>query len=140
VHTGIEITSPSAAETQELYCLAKTAFGDSPGWDDERVLDTLHHDVLFMASEGRLPAGYVALGLEPDDREIVVEHLLVAPGHEHRGVGHRLLACAEEYAEASGAPALLIVVEPDNLPAQSFYRRSGFLQVEPELFRRVLPS
>jgi len=35
---------------------------------------------------------------------------------------------------------LQIVVEEENAQARSFYRRSGFVPVERELFERVLPS
>jgi ribosomal-protein-alanine N-acetyltransferase len=138
VQLGVEICSPSAADAEELFCLAKAAFGDLPGWDDVRVLDVLERDVIFMATDEGHAAGYVALGRDRDDA-LVVDQLLVAPGHERRGVGHRLLAHAERYAVVRGAPELLIVVEADNAPARSFYRRSGFVPVERELFRRVLP-
>jgi ribosomal protein S18 acetylase RimI-like enzyme len=138
VQIGVEICSPSAADAQELFCLAKTAFGDLPGWDDGEVLDVLRRDIVFMATDEGVVAGYVALGRD-DDGTLVVDQLLVAPGHERRGVGRRLLAHAEEYAVMRGVPELLIVVEADNVPAQNFYRRSGFVPVEPELYRRVLP-
>jgi ribosomal protein S18 acetylase RimI-like enzyme len=138
VQIGVEICSPSAADAQELFCLAKTAFGDLPGWDDAQVLDVLRRDVVFMATDEGSAAGYVALGRDADDA-LVVEQLLVAPGHERRGVGRRLLAHAEEYAVMRGVPELLIVVEADNAPARSFYLRAGFVPVERELFRRVLP-
>ena len=71
---------------------------------------------------------------------IVIEQLFVAPGHERRGNGHRLLAYAEGYAIAERARVLQIAVEEGNAQARSFYRRSGFAPVERELFERLLPS
>ncbi len=121
-----------------LFALAKSAFGGLPDWSDERVLEVLWGDVVFVAREQGQPAGYVALRPE-QDRTIVVEQLFVAPGHERRGIGHQLLAYAEGYAIAERAPSLRIVVEEDNQPARSFYRRSGFVPVEPELLELVLP-
>jgi ribosomal protein S18 acetylase RimI-like enzyme len=110
-----------------------------PGWSDERVLEVLEHDVIFVAhAKGRL-AGYVALRFA-EGGAIVVEQLFVVPGHERRGIGHKLLAYAEGYAIAEGARSLRIVVEETNQPARSFYRRSGFVPVEPELFELILPS
>lgn len=53
------------------------------------------------------------------------------PGHEQRGIGHRLLAYAEGYAIAERAQSLQVVVEESNKPARSFYKRSGFLPLEP---------
>jgi [ribosomal protein S18]-alanine N-acetyltransferase len=138
VPAQVEILPRREPDVQQLFGLAKTAFGDVPGWSDRRVLDVLRDDVVFVAREDGLPAGYVPL--RPDaDEAIVVEQLFVAPGHERRGVGHRLLAHAEGYAIAERAKTLLIVVEADNWPARSFYRRSGFVPVGTELFELVLP-
>jgi ribosomal protein S18 acetylase RimI-like enzyme len=103
------------------------------------VLETLMRDVVFIARERRRPAGYVAL-LPEDELTIVVEQVLVAPGHERRGIGHRLLEHAEGYAIAQRARRLRIVVESDNWPAQRFYRRSGFVPVAEELFELALPA
>jgi ribosomal protein S18 acetylase RimI-like enzyme len=121
-----------------LFGLARSAFGDLPGWDDGRVAGVLTQDVVFVArEEGRL-AGYVALSRE-DDGAIVIDQLFVAPGHERHGVGHRLLECAEGYAISGEAGTLRIVVEEANGAARDFYRRCGFVPVEDELFELVLP-
>jgi ribosomal protein S18 acetylase RimI-like enzyme len=122
-----------------LFGLAKSVFADARGWSDARVLEALARDLLFLAEEDGEPAGYVALRHEPDGA-IVVEQLLVVPGHERRGVGHRLLAYVEGYAIAERAPALRIVVEQDNAPARDFYRRAGFVPVDTEVVERSLPT
>lgn len=117
-----------------------------PGWSDERVLEVLEHDVIFVAREKGQPAGYekgqpagyVALRRD-EGGVIVVEQLFVAPAHERRGIGHQLLAYAEGYAIADRARSLRIVVEDNNQQAQSFYRRSGFVPIEPELLELILP-
>jgi ribosomal protein S18 acetylase RimI-like enzyme len=102
------------------------------------VLEVLRRDVTFVARQQGQPAGYVALR-RTESGAILIEQLFVAPGHERRGIGHRLLAHAEGYAIAERAKSLQIVVEEDNQQARSFYRRSGFMPVEPELFELVLP-
>ena len=122
----------------QLFAFAQATFAGLPGWSDERVLEVLRHDVIFVAREHGQPAGYVAMHRE-EDGPIVVEQLFVAPGHEQRGIGHRLLAYAEGYAIAERARSLQIVVEEGNETARSFYRRSGFVPVEPELFELILP-
>ena len=126
------------ADLPQLFALAQVTFADLPGWSVERVLEVLRRDVIFVAREQGQPAGYVALRGE-EGGPIVVEQLFVAPGHERRGIGHRLLAYAEGYAIAVRARSLQIVVEEDNEKARSFYRRSGFISVEPELFELILP-
>ena len=55
------------------------------------MLEVLRRDVTFVAREHGQPAGYVALRRK-EGGTIVVEQLFVAPGHERRGIGHRLLA------------------------------------------------
>jgi ribosomal protein S18 acetylase RimI-like enzyme len=134
----IDISRPSDAELHELFSLAKAVFSDEPRWNDGRVLDALLSDVVFVAHERAQPAGYVALRSE-EDAAFLIEQVLVVPGHERRGVGHRLLEHAEGYAISERASALRIVVERDNRPARSFYRRSGFVPVQDELFELVLP-
>ncbi len=138
VHSSIDIVRPSDDELHELFSLASAVFSNEPRWNDRRVLDALLSDVVFAAHERAQPAGYLALRTERD-APFVIEQVLVAPGHERRGIGHRLLEHAEGYAISEHASALQIVVERDNRPARSFYARSGFVAVDDELFELVLP-
>jgi ribosomal protein S18 acetylase RimI-like enzyme len=135
---AIEVGDLQPAEAELLFGLAKSAFETVPGWTDKRVVAALTHDVVFVAREDGVQAGYVAVARNAGEG-LVIEQLLVAPGHEHRGVGRRLLAHAEGYAIAQGAPSLLIVAEPDNHAARGFYRRCGFVPVARELLELVLP-
>jgi ribosomal protein S18 acetylase RimI-like enzyme len=134
----VEVVPQVEADLPQLFALAKSTFAGMPGWSDERVLEVLEHDVIFVARATGGLAGYVALRLDQGGA-IVVEQLFVAPGHERRGIGHKLLAYAEGYAIAERARSLRIVVEETNERARSFYRRSGFVPVEPELFELILP-
>jgi ribosomal protein S18 acetylase RimI-like enzyme len=141
VSSTVEIAPREATDLAQLFGLASEAFGRLPGWSEERVIEVLSDDVVFIAREDGQLAGFVALrGTE--EGAIVIEQLLVASGHERRGIGHRLLAYVEGYAIAESARTLQIVVEQDNHTARSFYRRSGFQPVdsEPELFELLLPT
>jgi ribosomal protein S18 acetylase RimI-like enzyme len=135
----IEIAPSTEADLRQLYGLARETFANLAGWSDERALDVLERDVVFVARELEHLAGYVALRTEPATATVVIDQLFVAPGHEHRGIGRRLLAFAEGWAIAAGMNALRIVAEQTNWRARSFYRRSGFAPVEPELLELVLP-
>jgi ribosomal protein S18 acetylase RimI-like enzyme len=136
----VEIVPCAESDLPQLFVFASAVFASQPGWSDERVLEVLHGDVIFVARERGQLAGSVALNRE-ENETIVIEQLFVTPGHEGHGIGHRLLGYAEGYAIAERARSLRIVVEHDNRPARSFYRRSGFLPVESELelFELVLP-
>jgi ribosomal protein S18 acetylase RimI-like enzyme len=135
----VEISDLRPEEAELLFGLAKSAFETAAGWSDARVLAALAEDVVFVAREDGVHAGYVALASNAGEG-LVIEQLLVVPGHERRGIGRRLLAHAEGYACAQGAPSLLIVAEPDNLAARGFYLRSGFVPVGGDLLELVLPQ
>jgi ribosomal protein S18 acetylase RimI-like enzyme len=141
VTAAVDIVSSEQAQAdlRQLVALARGSFADLPGWSDKYVLDVLMRDIVFVARQEAQPAGYVALQREPGGVTIVVEQLFVAPGHEERGVGHRLLAHAEGFAIAEGMQSLRIVAEESNWRARSFYSRSGFVPVEAELLELVLP-
>jgi ribosomal protein S18 acetylase RimI-like enzyme len=137
---GVDISPGSAGELHVLFALAKRTFGDRPGWSDPRVLEILERDLVFVAHEQQEePAGYVALDDDSRAGMVVVDQLLVAPGHERHGVGRRLLGYSEGYAIAQRVPALGVVVEERNTPARAFYRRAGFVPVERELLQLTLP-
>jgi len=121
-----------------LFALAESAFASMPGWDPAGVVRALADDVVFVARELEALAGYVALRRE-GERSLLIEQLLVAPGHEGHGVGRRLLAYAEGYAVAERLPALRVVVEASNVRAREVYRRLGFLPRGGEIFERTLP-
>jgi ribosomal protein S18 acetylase RimI-like enzyme len=120
-----------------LYGLARRSFGDRSGWDDARTLAVLEGETVFVAELDESPAGYVAL--EPEADVVRIDQLLVALEHEGQGVGHQLVEWAEGWAISRGARALRIVVEDDNARALEFYRRAGFVQVEPGLLELILP-
>ena len=135
----VEIAPLRESELAQLFGLANAVFASTSGWSDRRVLDVLMHDVVFVAHEQGEVGGYVALFVSPGE-QVIAEQVFVAPGHEHRGIGHRLLAHAEGYAIAKRARTLCIVVEPNNWRARAFYSRLGFIPVQTDLVELVLPS
>ncbi len=135
---ALEIAGLERRDLPRLFALAETVFAGTPGWDPARVLRALEEDVVFVARELGALAGYLALRRE-SERSLLIEQVLVAPGHERRGVGRRLLAYAEGFAVHERVPALRVVVERTNDPARDLYRRLGFVPREPEVFERTLP-
>ena len=94
-----------------LFAVAKLAFAEC---DDERTLETLTRDTVFVAELAGETAGYVAI---EDNFE-----------------------WAEGYAIANGAGRLEVVVERGNDRAESFYRGRGFVPAGPDLLELVLPQ
>jgi ribosomal protein S18 acetylase RimI-like enzyme len=121
-----------------LFSLARMAFGDRPGWSDRRTLTVLERDTVFVAEVDADPAGYVAL--DPRERRVQIDQLLVSPQHEAEGVGRQLVQYAEGYAIWRGARAVSVVVEGDNRRAVAFYRRYGFAPAAFDLLELVLPQ
>jgi ribosomal protein S18 acetylase RimI-like enzyme len=118
--------------------MAATAFGNEPGWDSLRVARVLVSDRVFIARVGGETVGYVAVN--PDTSGWRIDQLLVAVGHERRGVGKLLLAYAEALAARSDQRALRIACEESNFRARDLYRRFGFEPIARELWERTLPS
>jgi hypothetical protein len=75
----VEIVAQAEGDLAQLFWLAKGAFAGLPGWSDERVLEVLRRDVIFVAREQGRPAGYVALRRE---RMAEIEGGFTAPPKE----------------------------------------------------------
>lgn len=56
-----------------------------------------------------------------------VHDLVVAPDHQNRGIGSRLLEAVEQLARDRGACSITLEVIGDNEPAKRLYKRMGFL-------------
>ena len=69
------------------------------------------------------PVGFSLFRTVADEAELLL--LAVAPEHQHRGVGRRLLEQFIEQARAAGANRVHLEVRDGN-PAVQMYRRAGF--------------
>jgi GNAT superfamily N-acetyltransferase len=90
--------------------------GDTHRWMREVVLARC---AVWVAREGAAPVGFLALEGEH------VEHLYVAPAHQGRGIGSRLL----DQAKAASPARLELYAFQRNAAARSFYERRGFRPV-----------
>ncbi|MGW1375846.1 GNAT family N-acetyltransferase [Streptomyces sp. NPDC002446] len=93
---------------------------------------------LFVAERDGRVAGFVRAALlddssVPGQAEATV---YVHPDHRGRGVGHALLASAEEHLSAAGATRLFARVA-DEPGAHSFARRHGYRRTRPVRFLRL---
>ncbi len=106
---------------------------------DERTLDVLERETVFVAEVEGSAAGYVALE-ESEESRVSVDQLFVSPDHEAEGVGRQLLEYAEGYAIWRGARALRVVVSEADRRAVSFYRERGFVPAGEHVLELVLPE
>jgi ribosomal protein S18 acetylase RimI-like enzyme len=84
----------------------------------------------WLIREGGSVVGYAVLGLgfgiEYGGADAFVDDLYLVPDARGRGLGGHVLALMEAEARKLGLAALFLVVDPDNTPAQSLYRRAKF--------------
>jgi ribosomal protein S18 acetylase RimI-like enzyme len=105
-----------------------------PRWKAEFFADSRHH--LAVAIDDGLVVG-MASGVHyvhPDKPpELFVNEVGVAPGHEGRGIGRRLLAALFDHARVLGCVQAWVGTDHDNVPAQRLYRAAG-AEATPEKF------
>ena len=90
---------------------------------------------IWLAEADGAPVGYALAGpcglphaaVAPDDGEL--KRLYLSPTAQGRGLGGRLFAAAEAWLLREGPRTLWIGVWSENLGAQRFYRRRGFVKV-----------
>ena len=77
---------------------------------------------VLVAREGDALAGSVMTGF--DGHRGWVYYLAVAPGHRRQGLGRALMAAAEAWLRARGAPKIQLMVREEN-DAIGFYEALG---------------
>jgi ribosomal protein S18 acetylase RimI-like enzyme len=100
------------------------SLGASSRWRDERTLEVLEGDTVFVAEVDGAPAGFVAVDEGPETLRI--DELFVVPEHEDESVEWQLLEYAEGYAIANDSNRIEAVVDGDEDTALAPFRRYGF--------------
>jgi len=75
-------------------------------------------------------AGYAKLYHARAERRFYVHQLYILPARQGLGLGHRLMACAEERARALGADRIWVGVMVRNAPAVAWYQKMGYTVTE----------
>ena len=95
---------------------------NDPALDLKLARDTGTSTVLIATDADRI-VGSVMTGFE--GHRGWVYYLAVDPEHRGTGLGRRLMAAAEDWLTAQGAPKLQLMVRTDNGAALAFYERLG---------------
>ena len=97
-----------------------------PRWCAEFFADARHH--LVVALDGDIVVG-MASGVHyvhPDKPpELWINEVGVAPTHEGRGIGRRLVAALVAHGEGLGCVGAWVLTSPTNEAAQRMYRAAG---------------
>jgi ribosomal protein S18 acetylase RimI-like enzyme len=81
-------------------------------------------DLFLVAEENGKIIGSVIGGY--DGRRGFLYHLAVAASHRNRGIGGMLLEEVEERLRAKGCLKCYLMVMPDNITAEDFYKKRGW--------------
>ncbi len=108
---------------------------NDPAQDLKLARDTATSIVLVAADGGRI-VGSVMVGFE--GHRGWVYYLAVDPQHRGTGLGRRLIAAAENWLTAQGAPKLQLMVRAENTAALAFYERLGLERQEVVVMGRRL--
>jgi ribosomal protein S18 acetylase RimI-like enzyme len=81
-------------------------------------------DLFLVALQGGEVAGTVMAGYE--GHRGWINYLAVAPAHQKKGLGRRLMQEAEKRLFALGCPKINLLVRKSNAPVLAFYRQLGF--------------
>jgi GNAT superfamily N-acetyltransferase len=96
--------------------------------------------LVFVAELDGRPVGLAHVLLVPDantgGRNVVLNDLVVEPGHRGAGIGRALLDRCREWAQQHGAVGIVLAVFQDNTGARRLYERIGFGD---DIVRMVLP-
>jgi ribosomal protein S18 acetylase RimI-like enzyme len=142
---------PATAQDLDALVALMREFYAHEGIDfDPDVARAAMHGLLEDPSRGRAwlvvdaegPAGYVALtlgwSLEYGGRDAFLDEIFLAERLRGRRLGERAIDLALEACRALGVRALHLEVARVNAPAQSLYRRLGFLDHDRYLMTKWL--
>lgn len=112
------------------------------GWVAESVdaATSPRHGLLVAADEADRVEGFVAVSTRTHftgDVDAYVGELVVASGHERRGIGRALLRAAEAWAREQGFAALTLDTGAANRAARALYEAEGFEDEDVRLTKRL---
>jgi ribosomal protein S18 acetylase RimI-like enzyme len=125
---AINIKLLQAADRAMLDRVAPDVFDGPivPEWRDEFFDDTRHH--LVVALDDEVVVGFVSAlhYVHPDKPpELWIDEVGVAPSHQQRGIGRRLLGRMLEHGADLGCVQAWVLTGPGNTAAQRLYTASG---------------
>jgi ribosomal-protein-alanine N-acetyltransferase len=115
-----------------LYALDQACFAPGISWSMAELQYFLRYPgnlALVAEEEGRI-AGFAIAGSQRRGGAVVGRLITIDVDRSARrqGIGHRLLETLEDRLRGQKAVALLLEVAVDNLGAQEFYARHGFVK------------
>lgn len=132
----IEIKLLDSADVHTLDSVAEGVFDDPiiMSSAQEFLNDSRHR--LVVALDDKVVVGFVSavIYLHPDKPapELWINEVGVAPTHQRRGMGKRLLQCMLEAAKQSGCKEAWVLTDRNNIPAMAMYKSAGGVEESPD--------
>ena len=108
------------------------------------LIDTPQRGTVWVAREGEQLVGVVSLqylvSTALGGPVAILEDMVVSATHRGHGIGEELLKHAIIHAQERGCRRITLLTDGDNLAAQRFYARSGFVASGMVPMRRVFRS
>jgi len=121
-----------AQDFPALYALDQACFAPGISWSQAELRYFLRYpgNLAVVAEESGRIAGFAIAGMQRRQGMLVGRLITidVDSSMRRRGVGNGLMQTLEEQLRARGAGAILLEVAVDNLGAQEFYARHGFVR------------
>ena len=88
--------------------------------------DWVRRSMMYTASIGQEPAGYISLLERGIDSVASVTDLVVNLAHRRQGIGSALLAAAQDWAAGRSHRRLILEMQSKNLPAIRLAQKFGY--------------
>ena len=87
-------------------------------------------DLIYVAEREKEVVAFLSVEMYREDGYIYLDDFSVAAAYRNKGIGTKLIGMAEDYAESTGIPAIVLHVEKTNEGAHQLYRKLGYLDHE----------
>lgn len=96
-------------------------------WTRGNFIDALNSDCVCKVYEEGALLGYAVLMPAVDEAQLL--NISIAPEHQRKGLGRKLLSEIMQIARAKNMRRVLLEVRPSNVAALSLYRAAGFHEI-----------
>jgi ribosomal protein S18 acetylase RimI-like enzyme len=124
--------SPRIAELFEEMLRTIYHTNDVKGYEDG-YLDRFFSeggDLIYVAELGKEVVAFLSIEVYREDGYIYLDDFSVTAACRNKGIGSKLISLAEDYAESTGIPAIVLHVEKANKRAHELYRKCGYSDYE----------
>lgn len=95
----------------------------------------------FIAYDGDVPVGYVALAIKDfgyrKSKYVEIENIGVDPKYRSQGIGKQLIEASVNWTKSQNATRLYVSVYWNNKKGLGFYKKNGFYESGVELDKKI---